>query len=57
MTKRKILEYWTEVKRIVDGEVKVTVCCCVAPGARPKDCAGAGGRKSPCPCHCHRKKM
>ncbi|KKL26436.1 hypothetical protein LCGC14_2395330, partial [marine sediment metagenome] len=39
MTRRKILEYWTEVKRIVCGEVKQTTCCCEAPGSTPKGCA------------------
>lgn len=33
-TFRKILDYWTETKRIVDGEVKQTTCCCAAPGRR-----------------------
>ena len=33
-THRKVLSYWTEVKRIVDGEVKVTCCCCGEPGRR-----------------------
>lgn len=38
-TLRKVLDYWTEVKRVVvhNGEpaVKQTCCCCAAPGALP----------------------
>jgi hypothetical protein len=56
MTFRKVLGYWTEVKRIVRGEVKQTVCCCEAPGVAPKQCALVTGNKTPCRCDCHRKK-
>jgi hypothetical protein len=56
VTKRKRLTYWTEVKRIVNGEVKQTVCCCANPGATPKECAKTAGNKTPCRCDCHRKK-
>lgn len=55
-TLRKVREYWTEVKRIVDGEVKQTTCC-KAPGDTPKACAKATGNKTPCRCDCHRKKI
>ena len=55
-TKRKIREYWTEVKRVVDGEVKVTVCCCAAPGSTVKGCAIVAGNKTRCRCDCHRRK-
>ena len=55
-TWRKVLNYWTETKRIVGGEVKQTVCCCGSPGARPKECAylSKPRRKTPCRCDCHR---
>ena len=56
MTKRKRYEFWTEVKRIVNGEVKQTVCCCKDPGAKPRQCADAAGNKTPCRCNCHRSK-
>jgi hypothetical protein len=57
VTRRKRLEYWTEVKRVVDGQVKVTTCCCAAPGATRKGCATAAGNKSPCGCFCHSMKL
>jgi len=69
-THRKVLSYWTEVKRIVDGEVKVTCCCCGEPGRRNGETmAQAGWRcryrdrikrghhysyKTPCRCDCRR---
>lgn len=53
-TRRKVRGYWTEVKRIVDGEVKQTVCCCDAPGHTRKECAVASGNKTPCRCYCHK---
>jgi hypothetical protein len=56
MTKRKRLTYWTEVKCIVNGEVKQTTCCCANAGAIPKECAKVTGNKTPCRCDCHRKK-
>lgn len=55
MTRRKRDEFWTETKRIVNGEVKQTVCCCKAPGEHPRLCAAAAGVKTPCHCDCHRK--
>lgn len=39
-----------------DGKVKVTVCCCHAPGSTPKGCAIVSGNKTPCRCNCHRKR-
>ena len=59
MTKRKVLEYWTEVKRIVNGEVKVTLCCCSSPGGTRRECADSregGPLKNPCRCFCHDTK-
>lgn len=55
MTTRKILKHWTEVKRIVKGEVKQTACCCAAPGMSRKGCATVAGNKTPCRCYCHAK--
>jgi hypothetical protein len=55
-TRRKVRQYWIETKRIVQGEVKQTLCCCAAPGARPKECALTSGNKTPCRCDCHRGK-
>lgn len=55
-TWRKSGEHWTEVKRIVNGEVKQTTCCCEAPGMTAKDCMKATGNKTPCRCDCHRGK-
>lgn len=48
--------YHTETRRIVNGELKITVCCCDAPGARPKECALVQRHKTPCRCDCHRGK-
>lgn len=57
MTRRKILEHWTETKRIVGGEVRVRVCCCAEPGSKAKDCATAAKHKTKyCRCDCHRGK-
>lgn len=42
-----------EVKRIVDGEVKQTLCCCAAPGRTAVDCAIQSHSKSRCRCQCH----
>lgn len=57
-TLRKVLECWTESKRVIDGEVKVTTCCCAGPGATAKECAAAYSppHKSPCRCFCHSKQ-
>lgn len=57
VTRRKRYEYWTEVKRVIDGEVKVTTCCCAAPGATAKECSVAAGNKTRCRCFCHSKKL
>jgi hypothetical protein len=53
VTKRRRLEYWTEVKRVENGEVAQTTCCCAAPGSTRKGCAIVAGNKSPCRCACH----
>lgn len=55
-TRRKVREFWTETKRIVDGEVKQTTCCCKQPGGKAKVCSEASGNKTPCRCDCHRGK-
>lgn len=47
---------YTEVKRVVNGEVKQTTCCCYLPGATPRECSDAGHHKTPCRCNCHRRK-
>lgn len=47
---------YTEVKRIVSGEVKQTCCCCKGAGLTPRECADATGNKTPCRCNCHRTK-
>lgn len=57
MTRRKYLEYWTEVKKIVNGEVKQTCCCCAIPGATARHCALWAKHKTKyCRCDCHRGK-
>jgi len=56
VTTRKRLEFWTEVHRVIGDEVKVTTCCCAAPGATAKGCAITSGNKTPCRCDCHRTK-
>ena len=55
-TTRKFNEYYTEVKRIVDGKVKQTQCSCKGPGMTPKECATISGNKYPCRCDCHKKR-
>ena len=57
MTSRKYREFWVEVKRIVHGEVKVTMCCCAAPGASARGCAVVAGHRSRCRCFCHSDKL
>lgn len=47
---------YTEVKRIVDGEVKQTCCCCKAAGMTRNECSQASGNKTPCRCWCHSNK-
>ena len=44
------------LKRVVQGEVKQTLCCCAAPGHSRKECATAQGNKTPCRCDCHPRK-
>jgi len=56
-TMRKLNEYYTEVKRIVGGEVKQTQCCCASPGATAKECQIVSGNKTPCRCDCHRTRV
>ena len=46
---------YTEVKRIVAGQVKQTTCCCAAAGRSRRECSDAAGNKTPCRCYCHRK--
>lgn len=53
---------YTEVQRIVfdesgEPQVKVTTCCCKAPGGIPRICARVAGYKTPCRCNCHRKAI
>lgn len=55
-TLRKRNEFYTEVKRVINGEVVQTTCCCAAPGSTRKGCAVVAGNKSPCGCACHRTK-
>lgn len=54
MTRRRWLEYWTEVKRVVGGEVVQTTCCCAEPGSHRRACSDAAGNKTPCRCQCHK---
>lgn len=56
MTKRKYKEFWTEVKRVVNGEVVETICCCKFPGESCRDCGLKSGHKNPCSCACHPRK-
>ena len=55
-TKRKYKKYRHEVKRVIRGVVKVTVCCCAAPGDSRRSCAIVAGNKNPCRCYCHDTK-
>lgn len=55
-TFRKYKDYWTEVKRIVNGEVKQTCCCCAGPGLTRRECSSKAGNKTPCRCYCHDTK-
>jgi hypothetical protein len=50
---RVVNEIYTETKRVVEGEVVQTVCCCSWPGAARRDCAAVSGNRSPCRCACH----
>lgn len=54
-TRKRYDGLYTEVKRIVDGEVKQTCCCCKDPGATAEECRIATGNKTPCRCDCHKK--
>lgn len=56
MTKRQHTEFHWEIKRVIDGEVLETICCCAAPGSTRKGCAVVAGNKTPCRCACHRTK-
>ena len=56
-TRRKIKEFWTDVHKVVDGQVVVTTCCCAAPGATAKGCAIVAGNKTRCRCACHSKRL
>jgi hypothetical protein len=47
---------YTEVKRIVNGQVKQTCCCCKGAGLTRRECANVSGNKTPCRCYCHDKK-
>lgn len=56
VTKRKVHDgHYTEVKRVVAGEVRQTTCCCAAAGETPRACATVAGNKTPCACFCHVK--
>lgn len=55
-TFRKILKYWTESKRIVNGEVKQVTCCCKDPAMSRRSCMLKSGNKTPCRCWCHAGK-
>jgi hypothetical protein len=58
VTRRKRYDgMYTEVKRVVDGEVKQTVCCCKFAGGTRRECADATGNKTPCRCFCHSKEL
>lgn len=49
---------YTEVKRIVNGEVKQTACCCDQPGYSSRFCSDNREHpiKTACRCNCHRDK-
>lgn len=53
-TWRKVLEFWTETKRVVNGKVVSVTCCCKDPGGTSRTCMLWSGNKTPCRCHCHR---
>ena len=59
-TYRKVLEHWTETKRVVlrDGvpEVKQVTCCCTLPAGPSDFCAASRGCTGRCRCFCHSKK-
>lgn len=52
-TWRKVRTYWTETKRVINGRVKQTTCCCAAPGSTRSGCRIVQGNKTPCRCFCH----
>jgi len=59
-TYRKVRDFWTETKRVINGEVKQVTCACAAPASWPKACALAGGSKAKrprCACFCHTDKL
>jgi hypothetical protein len=37
---------YTEVKRIVNGQVKQTCCCCKGAGLTRRECANVSGNKT-----------
>lgn len=55
-TKRKLNEFYWEVKRVVDGRVVVTTCCCAAAGSTAKGCSVVAGKQDPCRCACHPRR-
>lgn len=62
VTRRKVLDYWTETKRAVSDKngnsiVKQCVCCCSTPAGTRRECADSRGNKTPCRCDCHSKKI
>jgi hypothetical protein len=61
VARRKSGEFWTETKRVVEVEgvpiVKVTSCCCAAPGSTAKGCSIVAGNKTRCRCFCHSKRV
>lgn len=62
VTRRKEMDYWTKVYRTIIGDdgmpvgIKVTTCCCNAPGDTRKECQRCSGNKTPCRCDCHSEK-
>lgn len=56
-TFRKIREYWTEVKTVVEIQGKPvvvqTMCCCKGAGLTRRECADVSGNKTHCRCLCH----
>ena len=62
VTRRKILDYWTETKQVVPDEngepqVKQVTCCCIVPAGTRRACSDVAGNKTPCRCWCHSKKL
>jgi len=57
MTTRTFKTYWTEVKKVVNGQVKSCTCCCTKAGSTAKECAESRNLKTRCGCACHSKKV